>query len=453
MNVGMLAALLRVRGQLRAHERWTRHELEAFRAGQLAALRAYALEHSPFYREHHRGLADGPLAELPTLSKATLMERFDDLVTDREVRFADVEHYLAVASATDLFRDRYRVAATAGTTGRRGIFLSDPDEWATILASYARAEDWAGVSAGLTHRPRMAVVSTLNPAHQSAIVGATLASRFIPTLRLDAARPMSETGPELQSFGPEVLVGYASVLAQLAEEQLAGPLRIAPRAVMSASEVLTPEMRARIRAAFGADPFNVYGATETAGIASECEYHRLHLYEDLVIGEIVDEAKQPLPVGQPGARLLVTVLFSRTQPLIRYELTDRVTASAEACPCGRPFALLGAIEGREEDALEFAGAAGARVTVHPNVLHAVLEPIRVEAWQVVQEPAAVRILLAGADSEVVDGDVARAMRDALVRAGARDPDVRVERVPSIPRTALGKAPLIRALEKGRYTPR
>jgi phenylacetate-coenzyme A ligase PaaK-like adenylate-forming protein len=56
----------------------------------------------------------------------------------------------------------------------------------------------------------------------------------------------------------------------LAEEQIAGRLQISPKAAMSASEVLTEESRNRIQTAWNCQPFNVYAATETAGIASEC---------------------------------------------------------------------------------------------------------------------------------------------------------------------------------------
>jgi len=149
MNLTTLAALLRMRSELHSHDRWTRERLLAHQARALAKLRAFALARSPFFGEFHRGLADRPLDELPVLTKATLMERFDDLVTDREVRLRDVEAHLRRTGPSDLFRGRYRVAATAGTTGRRGVFLADPTEWATVLASYARANDWAGVPAGL----------------------------------------------------------------------------------------------------------------------------------------------------------------------------------------------------------------------------------------------------------------------------------------------------------------
>jgi putative adenylate-forming enzyme len=440
MNVATLASLLRTRAVLRSHDGWTPDELLAHQAHALAELRAYAVARSPFYRVVHRGLENAPLTALPVVTKANVMERFDDLVTDREVRLADVERHLANASATDRFRDRYRVAATGGTTGRRGIFLTDPEEWTTVLASYARAYQWAGIEAGLTHRLRMAVVSSRNPTHQSSIVGATVASRFVPTLRLDATDPLEDIAGQLNEFRPDSLVGYASILRMLAEEQLAGRLAVTPRAVMSASEVLTDETRARIRSAFGVPATNVYAATETAGIASECEQGRLHRYEDLVIAEIVDHDNQPVPPGEFGAKLLVTVLFSRTQPLIRYELSDRVASAAGSCPDGLPYTLLAAIEGREEEVLTLAGA-----TVHPNVFHGVLETLPVAGWQVIAEGERLRVLLArpgpGLDQVAVPDMIA----SALARVGANDFPIEVEIVDAIPRTALGKAPLIRRL--------
>ncbi len=108
---------------------------------------------------------------------------------------ADVRRYLSTASSTDQFHGRYRVSATGAMTGRRGIFLADSHEWTTILASYARAYDWAGVAAGLTNRIRMALVS----------------SRFVPTLRLDATQPLDEIVGALNHFHPDSLIGYGQI--------------------------------------------------------------------------------------------------------------------------------------------------------------------------------------------------------------------------------------------------
>ncbi|HEY6058812.1 MAG TPA: hypothetical protein VIV06_12335, partial [Candidatus Limnocylindrales bacterium] len=393
MNLLTLARLLRSRERLRRHERFTRAELAVYQATRLGGLRAFATARSPFYRELHRGLDGAPLAALPIVTKAMLMEHFDDVVTDRAISLTAVERHLRALQddpAHDrLLRGRYRVVGTGGTTGRRGLFLSDPREWATVLASYARAYEWSGVLPGIRHPVRTAIVSSRDPIHQSAAVGATVASRLVPALRLDATQPLEAIVAELDAFEPDALVGYASMLCLLAEERLAGRLHVAPRAVFSASEVLTDAMRERVRAAFGVAVTNVYGATETAGIASECRLRRMHRYDDLVISEVVDEDGRAVEPGGVGARLLVTVLFARTQPLIRYELSDRVEAIDATCPDGLPFGLIGSIAGREEDTLVLHG-----VTVHPNVFHGRLESLAVAGWQVIDEGDRLRLLLA-----------------------------------------------------------
>src|SRR5690349_25110067 len=59
-----------------------------------------------------------------------------------------------------------------------------------------RSQQWGGVAVGLTHRVRMAVVSSRLPWHQSARVGATLRSWLVRTLALDRSE---EHTSELQS--------------------------------------------------------------------------------------------------------------------------------------------------------------------------------------------------------------------------------------------------------------
>lgn len=446
MDLALLGRVLRLRRQLRSRERWTYAEQERHRDTELRALRAYAYERSPFYRDFHAGLYDRPLAELPVLTKSALMEHFDELVTDRSIRLGEVEAQLPSMTGDALFAGRYRVVSTSGTTGRRGIFLSDPTEWATVIASYNRAQEWAGIAASPFHRTRLAVVSTTTGWHQSARVGASVRNPLVLTLRLNATDPLAETVGRLDAFEPDSLIGYASMHRLLAQEQLAGRLRIAPRAIMSASEVLTDETRRLVTEAYGRPPFDVYAATETAGIASECQAHAgLHLYEDLVITEVVDEENRPVPPGDFGAKLLVTVLFSRTQPLIRYELSDTVRLlSGPACPCGRTFARLDAIQGRREDVLHLPAANGATAAIHPLVFHDVLDRVPAGEWQIVQDGADLRLLVASPGPSFDGSATVAAIRRETEALGARPGAVTWVEVPSIPRSAVGKAPLVKA---------
>lgn len=448
MSLGFIVGVLRERRVLRSHERWSRATLDSRQAGALGELRRWAHERSSFYRRFHAGLESRPLVDLPVLTKGQLMESFDDLVTDPKVRLAEVREFLATLEGYRRFKDRYWVARTSGSTGNPGIFLWSRAEWTTVIASYARAQEWAGITADLVRRTRIGVVSSRIPGHQSALVGMSVDSPFVPVRRFDAAAPLDETVAGLNEWEPENLICYASMGRVLAEEQLAGRLRISPKAVMCSSEVLSGEARRRIRLAFGVEPFNVYAATEPAGIAAECERHRLHLFEDLVITEVVDDLNRPVPPGVVGAKVLVTVLFSRTQPLIRYEMSDTISLSDERCDCGRELGLVAHIEGRAEDVLFLPAAIGATVSIHPNVFHRVLESLPVRQWQIEQAPGALILRLVPGATPVVPGTVVAALTGALADAGALPPAIDVRFVDAVAKTPLGKTPLIKAIRQG-----
>lgn len=457
MDARLIPQVLFLRAQWRRRDRWDTARIAAHQERALLRLRAAAYAGSEFYRRHHAGLHDAPLRELPPVTKADLMEHFDEAITTPDLDLAGLENHLRVLTESGgdpgrAWNGRWWVAATAGTTGRRGIFAWNRSEWARVLASYARAYDWAGISTGpRPGRPvRMALVSSRNPTHQSAVVAASLNTRLIPALRLDVTAPMGGTVAALNSFQPTVLVGYASALKPLAAEQLAGRLRIAPEGVMSASEVLTRQAASEMREAWGTDPFDVYAATETAGIASPCTHRNRHVYEDLVLVEPVDQSGNPVEPGTTGARVLVTVLFSRTLPLIRYEMSDSIRLGGRGCPCGRSFRLLEDVAGRVEDVLVLPGKKG-NVSVHPDVFHHVLDEVGTSGWQVIQEAGRLRVLVAG----MVPGHSVQGIRSAvgaaLEAAGAAAVPVDVEPVAELQRTALGKAPFVRAL-KGQNQP-
>ena len=80
----------------------------------------------------------------------------------------DVEDYLATLRGNELFQGRYFVSATAAPRGDGASSCGTSAEWVQVVASYNRAFDWAGSTAGLTHRVKTAVVSSTNPSHQSA---------------------------------------------------------------------------------------------------------------------------------------------------------------------------------------------------------------------------------------------------------------------------------------------
>jgi phenylacetate-CoA ligase len=445
MDIQIVWGLLSEMRQLRRHEHWTRQQLEAHQAEALRLLREYAYAHSPFYRGFHQGLVDAPLHELPVLTKAMMMEHYDELVTDRAIRLEEAKTHMRNLTGDERFLGRYWVNATSGSSGHPGIFLFNRAEWITVLASFARAREWGGIRLDLTHRVKTATVASTTAFHLSTRVNATAHSWWMPEIRLAASEPLETIVERLNAWQPEVLIAYASMTRILADEQLAGRLQIRPRAVFTSSEVLTQETRRRIVQAWGERLFNQYAATECGSLAAECDHHRgMHLMEDLVIFEAVDQDNRPVPPGVYGDKLLTTVLGSRTQPLIRYELDDSLRLATTPCPSGHPFALIDAIQGRVEDVLSFPGVAGGVVSVHPLVFSRIMDTLPVSGWQVIQEVNGLRVLLSGVRGAFEDEILADTLRQALAEQGAIVPRVEVQRVSTIPKTVAGKAPLIKS---------
>ena len=429
--------------------RWTPERLAGHQQRSVEKLRKHTLAHSPFYREFHRGLERAPLASLPILTKTTLMERFDDLVTDRNVTLADAERYLRSENGTQLFRDRYVVMSTSGSTGRRGVFLFSPREWLRTLAGITRPIAWINTVERGKKPGRSALIASSAPWHFSARVGRALATNIMPTMRLDAATPVDELVARLNEWQPESLATFPSVLRELAAAQSAGQLQIRLRAIASSAEVLSPDVRAAVRRAWGDITLqDTYGATEYAPIATECKLGRKHLFEDGAAIEVADGSGRIVAPGERGSRLLLTVFGRYTQPLIRYEISDVVTLTGEPCPCGRPYRTIESIEGRQEDVLYFeaatAGTGNAPVAIHPNRWHDTLERFAVTAWQVVQDAGDLSVRLIGAHDATLRVAVERAVREMLETAGARVPPLEVKTVTQLERGATGKAPLILA---------
>jgi putative adenylate-forming enzyme len=428
------------------HEHWTRQQLEEYQANALHACRSYAYAHSPFYQQFHRGLMDRPLHELPVLTKATVMEHFDELVTDREVHLRDIRQYLAGADQTKLFLDRYRVTVTSGSTGQPGIFLNNRIEGAVAANTFIRGQIWGGI----TSQSRVAAVTSPLPAHVTAQFPVLeVDGKQVPYLRLSTTVPPKVLVEHLNEWQPDVLIAYPSIASVLTDEYRQGRLHISLKVIFAGGETLTEEMRRRIEGTWRVKIFNMFGATESAPVAGECSFHTgLHLFEDFTIVEVIAENNRPGPPGQVGDKLLLTVLYRRTQPLIRYEVADMVRVSTrEPCPCGRPFAQLETIVGRTGEGLHFQTLTGKEEAVSTLQFETIFDPLPISGWQIVQEADGLHIFLLGALEELRSEQVLQSLREFLSRRGLVIPPIEIHRTTDLAKNVTGKTPALISHEK------
>lgn len=453
-RLGDTCRALRIARELRRRECWPREELLALQRTRLTALIEHAVSASAFYREWYGSDASGrhvALEELPVLTKATMMEHFDRLLTDPRLTLSHLERHIAGLSRDEYYLGRYRVLVTGGTAGLRGVFAYDRPAWSTAIASALRSASVMAFSPRVPGRLRWAFVGAPSPVHMSNRLPASADVGLYRMLRLEATTPIDELVRGLNAFQPDILQAYPSVGALLAVEQQEGRLRIRPRIVTTTGEMRTPEMEQRMREGWGVGPYNLYAMTEVGIVGSDCPERRgIHLNEDLAIYEAVDEANRPVPPGAPSHKLLVTNLFNYTQPLIRYEISDMVTMAPEPCPCGRSLALVSAIEGRNDDVLLLRRPDGCAVPVHPIHVRGPLGARSdVRQYQVLHDERGLHIqvvLARGASAEECTAGVAHSLRDSLSKLLVQPPPIEVRVVDSIPREG-GQAAKLKLVKK------
>jgi phenylacetate-CoA ligase len=437
-RVDVLKAIRRG-SELGEMHRWPRGRLDRHRDLRLRALVKSARANSPFHADRLRGVdLDAPdlLAALPTMDKRAMMDDLPAVLTDPRLRELDLEAHLDGLAGDALLLGRYRVMATGGTSGVRGLFVYDQAGWVEVMATLASAPRWLGVPPRMP-RPRMATIWASGPAHMTARLATSFATPVYRRRQLAATMPIADMVSELNAFRPVWLSAYPSIAALLAEEQQAGRLDIAPRVVLVSSEQCTPAMRARIAAAWGVQPNNTYATTESGATAVECEQHAgLHVFESQVILEVVDADGRPVPDGEQGARILVTNLFNRVQPLIRYELTDLMTLAAGDCPCGRTTRRIESIDGRTDDIMLLSDPAGREVPVHPNHFAEAIEAIAgVHAYQVTERERGVDIAIVAParDHHEIEAAVGAGVRRRLAPLDVAHTPLQVRIVTEIPR--------------------
>jgi phenylacetate-CoA ligase len=426
-------------------ERWPRSRREAAARAQLTKLVAYAREHSTYYRESLAGYDPKVgAASLPILDKATMMERFDDIVCDRRLRRDALLAHVETLQGDELYLDRYRATTTSGSSGRKGLFVFDQAGWAWTVGLFLYFSAVAGTRPRVP-RLRVAVIGGASPAHMSRRGAQTLDVGMHRMLSLPVTLPMPKLVEALNRFEPDYLNVYPSMAVLLAEEQLAGRLRLRLRTMSTSSELRTPEMTARIAEAFGVQPFDLYATTEGLW-ACDCKHHDgLHLMEDGVIAENVDADGRPVPDGEPGARLLVTNLANRVQPLIRLEVADAVTLTSAPCACGRTLRRIERVDGRADDVMWLPGAGGRSVAVHPMQFAVVARDRDVVEFQVVQSGAQVTVtVVARGEAPGLEDRVRAGLQDRLAALGVQGVTADVARRNVLERSAGGKLQIVTA---------
>lgn len=237
-----------------------------------------------------------------------------------------------------------------------------------------------------------------------------------------------------RSSRADVLTGYSQSLKLFADHVLReGISDITPRFVFGVSDLADEDCRTLIERAFRKRLVDLYGAAESGCIAWECPDCRgYHINIDTVVVEILKDGK-PAPPGTPG-QIVVTNLFSRAMPIIRYELGDVGVRSAHEPTCGRGLPLMEIVAGRADAFLVLPSGR----LLSPLTFYGLMKPLRgIKQWKVLQ-PETRRLILRLVPGPGFSDEMREQIRGRVAEVIPEKVELEIQTVEAIPAEASGK---------------
>jgi phenylacetate-coenzyme A ligase PaaK-like adenylate-forming protein len=414
-------------------------EINRIQRRRLEKLVRHAQTFSPFYREKFAGLnpARFELSDIPPTHKSELMENFNDVLTVPQVRRGDVERFLLDSENLGKYLcDEFVISHTSGSQGQPLLLVQPKENIELLLALQAARGNrqklvWFEVLKKLFRPARLAMVTLKTGFYPSAIAFEHLPASvrpYIDVLRLSVGD--EDLVDRLAEFKPTHLTAYASILHDLARHIEEGRLSLKPELeqVVNISECLLPQVREDYQRVFGAPILDDYGMGECLFLSNGCSTSGgMHVNADWAILEVVDAENQPVPPGEPGEKVLLTNLANWAQPIIRYEIGDRVTMASEPCGCGSQMPLIARVEGRASELVSIETKSGVR-EISSGVFQLAAESLLdVREYQLVQtENNHVRVVLEPLAAESFDRDRAQQVVCEQLRANGIDAPRAVE---------------------------
>ncbi len=416
---------------------WTKEQLRNFQTSTLRGVLSVAKQNTAWYKEALKNINPDEfelddLGDLPVLKKDDVMNNWSDVISipglTKEIAEDHIQMLREGKIDNPYFDDRYLFIATGGSSGKRGLFVWDFGFLKeTVCITYRYLIDQE-IRCRYKGPMKLATVEAPTLLHGSAHLFTINVRPEIEVRILSAVEPLARLNNILNGYRPNYLVGYASVIAELARDQLKGDLNIQPRWVSTNSEPLDEDMRSVIREAWGTEARNSWGSVEIGCVAVETGNRPgMIIGEDGVILEPVDENLQPVRESRDARKVIVTSLINRSMPIIRYVIDDVLEIEDDDVEFAA-FRRIKSILGRADNWFVYGDAR-----IHPMAFRDVLSQVKeIEEYQIQQttDGAAVKLIC---ESRPDLERISNKIKGNLLKQGLDNPQVTVDVVNSLPR--------------------
>ena len=315
-------------------------------ARALDEILTHAVTHVPYYRriaETKNLPAGGKLAleDFPLLTRADMQTNFTELTSD------------------DAAQRQPRKDSTGGSTGQPVVFLHDFDHQAWVRATEEYLfRSWFGIDR--SRDTKLILWGSAVDLHKSKNwiqkkwMLACSNTHLLNAFRM-SPEIMRNYAAQYCRLRPKLVKGYAVSVYTFCRFVRENGIKLSPppRAVYTAADTLTPEMREVIEGELGCRVTDIYGSREVGLVAAQCPRGKYHVLNFMAHLEILRADGSAAAPGEEG-RITITTLHNYSMPLIRYEIGDFAVAG-EQCNCGLTSPSFDSIRGRIFDYFTMPG--------------------------------------------------------------------------------------------------
>ena len=391
MNISVIFEFLK----LRRHLSFSRKKMQKLQQKKLHKLLRYAYKNSEFYRSEFtkngitlKNINRTPLENFPKINKQIFFENHEKILTDKNLTFIQktsssekenpmqsTSQKLQNASSSNtncelrITHCALKKVHSSGSTGTPKYYFYDKKAWNIVMAAITRGCMWnislVTLIKALKNGVRFLYFGASDGLYAgSESIGSTCKAFGAEILFLDINEPLDSWREKISSFKPNFIAGYPSALKILAGLLEDGGLTFEKKSVyqiVSCGEPLNCELRKYLEKVFEKTVVNFYGCSESLALGVEYSKEEgLLLFDDLNYIEVID------------GKMYLTCLYNFVQPVIRYEISDRLelVENAERQNChaeldsASPFTHAKIVQSREEDLMWF-NKDGKKDFIHP----------------------------------------------------------------------------------------
>lgn len=381
----------------------------------------YHLKHNNFYKSFVKGRDTSNWNDIPILTKRDLQQPLSNRLSNE---FNQKNSY---------------INKTSGSSGNPFIFAKDKFCHALTWYNFIDRYSWYSLNLNHSLQARFYGIPLNKKEYYKERLKDILSRRHRFSVFDLSDAELAKNVEKFKSTPFDYINGYTSAIVQFAkflESKNIILKTICPnlKGCIVTSEMLFEEDKTLLEKQFNIPIINEYGAAELGLIAFQNSKEMWQVNTEDLFVEILDSENNPLPYGEEG-RIVVTSLYNKAHPFIRYELGDLGILSKKST-VSKP--ILEKLSGRTSDlAILPSGKKAAGLTFYyitktviedeSNVKEFIIEQVKIDTFNIKYVSS---IALSKEKIRAINGAVARYLETGLT--------ITFEKLDKIKRSKSGK---------------